>query len=108
MMLRPFTKIAPRTIGSVRNFSHGFYNIDFEHGPIENQMLTGQVIDHSVNVGSLRMFSKVSPPYEITLNNSFRDAWMSAFHSNDRINVSTPFARRLGFQVCYVCDLFTF
>lgn len=27
-----------------------------------------------------------------------RDMWFSAFHQNDRINVSTPFARRLGFQ----------
>lgn len=65
---------------------------------MKDEMLSGQVVDHSVNVGSLRLYDKISPPYEITLDASFRDSWMSAFHSNDRINVSTPFARRLGFQ----------
>ena len=29
---------------------------------------------------------------------TFRDFWLSAFHSNDRINTSTPFARALGLQ----------
>mgnify|MGYP001113887130 CR=1 FL=1 len=29
---------------------------------------------------------------------SLRDFWQSAFYSHDRINTSTPFARKLGFQ----------
>jgi hypothetical protein len=37
-------------------------------------------------------------PYELTVNSSMRDFWFSAFHSNDRVNTSTPFARELGFQ----------
>ena len=39
----------------------------------------------------------------IQVNTSFRDFWFSAFHSNDRVNTSTPFARRLGYTPCPLC-----
>ena len=37
-------------------------------------------------------------PYELTISPAFRDQWQSAFYSHDRLNTSTPFARKLGFQ----------
>jgi hypothetical protein len=52
-----------------------------------------------VDVNKLRVGDRIDPPYETTLENSFRDMWLSSFHSNDRINVSTPFARKIGLQV---------
>lgn len=35
-------------------------------------------------------------PYELTINPSFRDFWQSVFYSHDRLNTSTPFARKVG------------
>jgi hypothetical protein len=37
-------------------------------------------------------------PYELTVGEPFREAWHSAFYCHDRINTSTPFARKLGLQ----------
>lgn len=40
----------------------------------------------------------IEVPYELTITQSFRDFWQSAFYSHDRINTSTPFCRALGLQ----------
>ena len=37
-------------------------------------------------------------PYELTVCDSFREFWHAAFYCHDRINTSTPFARKLGLQ----------
>lgn len=58
----------------------------------------GEIIDQSTDLRSARPGDVVNVPFEITVNQSFRDFWQSAFFSYDRINTSTPFARSLGLQ----------
>ena len=60
--------------------------------------LLGTLIDLGVDVTRLRVGDEIETPYELTINASVVDFWASAFYSHDRINTSTPFARRLGFQ----------
>jgi hypothetical protein len=40
----------------------------------------------------------VTVPYELTITESMQDFWHSAFHSQDRIYTSRPFARTMGLQ----------
>jgi acyl dehydratase len=40
----------------------------------------------------------IEVPYELTVGGEFREFWHSAFYCHDRINTSTPFARKLGLQ----------
>jgi hypothetical protein len=40
----------------------------------------------------------INIPYELTVSTSFRDFWQSAFYSHDRLNTSTPFARKVRSQ----------
>lgn len=43
-------------------------------------------------------------PYELTINPSFRDFWQSVFYSHDRLNTSTPFARKVGARTKALCN----
>jgi len=56
------------------------------------------VIDHSVNLQHARPGDVIEVPYELTVGGEFRELWFSAFYNHDRINTSTPFARKLGLQ----------
>lgn len=60
--------------------------------------IVGEVLDKKIDLTKLRPGDKIDLPYELTINQSFRDFWQSAFYSHDRINTSTPYARNLGFQ----------
>lgn len=60
--------------------------------------LVGEVVDHAVDMSSLRPGDTIDVPYEVTMSLGFRDFWQSAFYSYDRIQTSTPFARSLGLQ----------
>ena len=65
---------------------------------VKTTPLLGTLIDLGVDVTRLRVGDEIETPYELTINASVVDFWASAFYSHDRINTSTPFARRLGFQ----------
>ena len=52
-----------------------------------------KVVDHAVDAGKLRVGDTIDVPYEVTVEASFRDFWLSAFHSNVRQSVSPlPFS----------------
>jgi len=63
-----------------------------------NGMVKGEVVDISVDVPKLRVGDQISTPYELTISSSMVDHWHSAFYNHDRINTSTPYARKLGLQ----------
>ena len=75
-------------------FGH-FYKVSDlnSNGPV-----VGEVMDKTMDLSKMRPGDKIDLPYELTINQSFRDFWQSAFYSHDRINTSTPYARNLGFQ----------
>lgn len=82
----------------------GFYKVS-DIGPSHDGMgvlpglgVVGEVVDHAVDMGSLRPGDTIDVPYEVTMSLGFRDFWQSAFYSYDRIQTSTPFARSLGLQ----------
>lgn len=58
----------------------------------------GEIIDQALDISSTRPGTVIDVPYEVTISNSMRDFWQSAFYSHDRINTSTPFARELKLQ----------
>lgn len=60
--------------------------------------MKGNVVDQSIDLRTARPGDVIDVPFEITVNQSYRDFWQSAFYSYDRINTSTPFARSLGLQ----------
>lgn len=57
-----------------------------------------QVLDYAINLRTSRPGTEVDIPYELTLTESLSEFWQSSFHTQDRINTSTPFARALGLQ----------
>jgi len=57
-----------------------------------------QVVDVTIDLRSIRPGDKIDTPYELTLSESLCDFWQSAFHAQERIHTSTPFARRIGLQ----------
>jgi len=56
------------------------------------------MVDNAVHFERLRPGDHIEVPYEVTVGDSFKDFWHSAFYSHERINTSTPFATRLGFD----------
>ncbi|GMH88679.1 hypothetical protein TL16_g11225 [Triparma laevis f. inornata] len=72
----------------------------FEAGamPSSSSSARGEVIDLAVNLQSTRPGDLIEVPYELTVSSSFTEFWHSAFYCHDRINTSTPFARKLGLQ----------
>lgn len=82
-----------------RNLSSQFYKIQETASPKDSkQSIVGEVIDHSIDLKSVRPGDVIDVPYEMTISHSLRDFWQSAFYSHDRINTSTPFARSLNIQ----------
>jgi hypothetical protein len=65
---------------------------------VEKKTIKPKIIDIAINLKNVRPGEVISVPYELTVSQSFRDFWQSAFYSHDRINTSTPFARSMGFQ----------
>jgi len=83
---------------SSRSFSKFYKSNNNEHQYKDGDDVFGEALDHSVDLEHARPGDVINVPYELTINSSFRDFWQSAFYSHDRINTSTPFARKLGFQ----------
>ena len=75
-----------------------FYRVSDYNSSETSRPVTGEVLDKSIDLTKLRPGDKIDLPYELTVNQSVRDFWQSAFYSHDRINTSTPYARNLGFQ----------
>lgn len=62
------------------------------------RFLQGEVLDFARDLRTIRPGDTIHVPYEITITESVHDFWHSAFHSQDRITTSTPFARKIGLQ----------
>jgi len=73
-----------------------FYNMNTTAKPGET--IKGEILDHAVNLKEARPGDQIEVPYELTVADAFRESWHSAFYCHDRINTSTPFARKLGLQ----------
>lgn len=58
----------------------------------------GEVLDLAADLRTFRPGDKLDIPYEMTVSESMQDFWQSAFHSQDRINTSRPFCRKMGLQ----------
>lgn len=63
-----------------------------------HRFLQGEVLDFARDLRKIRPGDTIHIPYEITITESVHDFWHSAFHSQDRITTSTPFARKIGLQ----------
>mmetsp|Transcript_63685 Transcript_63685/g.94553 ORF Transcript_63685/g.94553 Transcript_63685/m.94553 type:complete len:162 (+) Transcript_63685:628-1113(+) len=58
-----------------------------------------KVLDLAINLQkSTCTGDTIQIPYELTITESIHDFWQSAFHSQDRIHTSTPYARYIGLQ----------
>lgn len=99
--------VAARTMSA----AGGLYNSGRKKRPIEapaataaamattgDKFMKGEVLDYSINLRTSRPGTEIKVPYELTLTESLSEFWQSSFHSQDRINTSTPFARALGLQ----------
>ena len=87
-----------RNLSSSTNpFGH-FYKVSDVNSTDPDGPIIGEVMDKTMDLTKLRPGDKIDLPYELTINQSFRDFWQSAFYSHDRINTSTPYARNLGLQ----------
>lgn len=73
-----------------------FYSINGEMN--FGEAIKGEILDHTIDFTKLRPGDVIDVPYEVTISNSVRDLWHSAFYCHDRINTSTPFARTLHLQ----------
>jgi len=100
-----FAKTALRSVGwrllSSNKLKDDFYRVS-EFNPADavanNNSIVGEIIDHAIDLTKARPGETIDVPYEVTISDSFRDFWQSAFYSHDRVNTSTPFARALGLQ----------
>jgi hypothetical protein len=61
-------------------------------------LVHARALDVAVDLQVLRPGDYLEIPYELTITDTFADLWHSAFSSHDRLQTSTPFARKLGFQ----------
>ncbi|KAG7370160.1 hypothetical protein IV203_027906 [Nitzschia inconspicua] len=63
-----------------------------------NRSIRGEVLDLAADLRNFRPGDRLDIPYELTVSESMQEFWQSAFHSQDRINTSRPFCRRMGLQ----------
>mmetsp|Transcript_16608 Transcript_16608/g.24995 ORF Transcript_16608/g.24995 Transcript_16608/m.24995 type:complete len:417 (+) Transcript_16608:65-1315(+) len=106
-LLRRSTQLRTYPNACIRSFSSQFsHRADEKHFDqfykVQNNNLegdiSGEILDHTVDLSKCRPGDVIDLPYELTVNQSIRDMWQSAFYSHDRVNTSTPFARHLGLQ----------
>ena len=102
--------IQPLFITSCRGFADSVMNrgvsststsSSFEDSNLTNSrsdIIFGELIEHAIDLRSVRPGDKIHIPYELTISESMQDFWHSAFHSQDRISTSRPFARKIGLQ----------
>lgn len=51
---------------------------------LNTQFVIGEVIDHAIDMRTIRPGDTIDVPYEVTISHGFRDFWQSAFYSYDR------------------------
>jgi acyl dehydratase len=56
------------------------------------------MVDHAVDLMSLRPGDRLEIPYEMTVTETMQEFWHAAFHAQDRIHTSRPFCRTMGLQ----------
>ena len=61
-------------------------------------LVTGVILDHAVNLKTVRPGDRLDIPYELTISESLPDFWFACFFDQSRIHCSTPFCRRMGLQ----------
>jgi len=94
----PQARPGPSTIGSRNDTDRTTSVGDFTSTKTEAGFIQGEVLDLAVDLQALRPGDKLEIPYELTVSESLHDFWQSAFHSQDRIHTSRPFARKIGLQ----------
>lgn len=82
-------------LNSSSRSGNGFYEVS---AFLPGADVVGEMVDNVVNLQTARPGDAINVPYELTITQSFRDFWQSAFYCHDRINTSTPFSRQLGLQ----------
>jgi hypothetical protein len=96
----PQIAVVSRSVASAADanrFGH-FYKMNDQNSMDTKSPIVGETLDKTMDLTEMRPGDKIDLPYELTINQSFRDFWQSAFYSHDRINTSTPYARNLGLQ----------
>jgi acyl dehydratase len=66
--------------------------------PSSKDSIRGEILDLAADLRQFRPGDKLDIPYELTVSEAMQEFWQSAFHSQDRINTSRPFCRRMGLQ----------
>jgi acyl dehydratase len=61
-------------------------------------LLKGVVLDHAIDLRSVRPGDQIDIPYELTLTETLQDFWFAAFFDQSRIHTSRPFCRQMGLQ----------
>lgn len=61
-------------------------------------LLEGVVLDHAVNLQTVRPGDRIELPYELTVSESLPDFWFACFFDQSRVHCSTPFCRSMGLQ----------
>lgn len=61
-------------------------------------LLQGVVLDHALDLRSVRPGDRVDIPYELTLTDTLQDFWFATFFDQSRIHTSRPFCRQMGLQ----------
>lgn len=69
-----------------------------EKADTSTPLVTGVVLDHAVNLRTVRPGDRLDIPYELTISESLQDFWFACFFDQSRIHCSTPFCRRMGLQ----------
>ena len=67
-------------------------------GGSKSEIVHAESLDAAVDLHVLRPGDYLDIPYELTVTNTFADMWHAAFLSQDRLQTSTPFSRKLGLQ----------
>jgi citrate lyase subunit beta/citryl-CoA lyase len=61
-------------------------------------LLQGVVLDHAVDLRSVRPGDRLDIPYELTVSETLQDFWFACFFDQSRIHCSRPFCRQMGLQ----------
>jgi len=77
---------------------NGIPSVVEDNTEAESEFVQGEILDMAVNLRQSRPGDVIQIPYELTITESMQDFWHSAFHSQDRIHTSRPFARKMGLQ----------
>ena len=63
-----------------------------------DMMVRPTALDLSVDLRQSCPGDVIDVPYELTISEGMLDFWHGAFHDQNRISTSTPFARKIGLQ----------